>query len=513
MYSASVAYMKAVKGRSRSLAWHGKITLTDGIVYTFTTANIVQGTGTLTRSCSSQSSIDLGGVYASEFQVSLRLNIDQYKLSNARIDLFSRLNYMDSVETWGSAEEFSWLDMTSVKWGDHPKVLYADIPMGVFYVSEALRAVNSIKITAYDNMLNFDKSLPNMDTTFRTPFEWLRWVCNACEVEFDFTNNDIRALPNGNRNLTFADVNNDVSTYRDILLHLAICLGSVALIDRTGKLVLLQYSMNVVDTVGSSFRYSSDFSDYQTYYTGMYASYRAKAIQEYYKNVGTLKDTGLALDIGYNAFLQISSDSNRHAAVQAIIDCLADITYTPFNVTAPFNPAYDLMDTLAFTGNQTSEKDIAPITSITYKVNDCMTIQCVGENPKLSTAQSKESKVIAGLNDGTSLSGTSYASSDFWIMLDTFPIDEVEIKENTLTTALSINCTVDNTRIQILWTGCYTLDENAIVRIDVHVDDVSIYKVEDAQMAGVHTITVSTGHEISTKGEHIVKVYVEEVNP
>lgn len=510
MYPVSNAYKQAIKGRSRSVEWYGTITLTDGTVHNFTNANVVQNTGTLSRSCSSQSSVDLGGVFAAELQMSLRLNIDRYKLSNAVIRLFSRLNYPDTVSTWGDALPYSWQDMSSCKWGDETKVLYCDIPMGVFVVSEALRAVNSTKITAYDYMLNFDKSLPAMDTTARTPFEWLRWICSACEVELGMTNNFLKTLPNGSRGLTYADVNNEVSTYRDLLSALATSLGSVATIDRTGTLIFLQYGMTVADEVAASFRYASDFSDYQSYYTGMYASYRAKAIQEYFRNVGTLDDTGLVMDIGYNVFLQIASDSNRKAAVQAIIDSLEDIKYTPFNVTMPFNPAYDLMDILEFTGNQTSDEDIAPITAITYKINDRMTIQCVGENPKLLAAQSKESKAIEGLNDGSSLSGTSYVSSDFWIMLDTFPIEAVEITENTLTTELTITCTVDNTRTQISWTGSYTIDEDALITVDVHVDDTSIYCVADLQKAGTHTLSVSTGYEIDTKGDHTVKIYIKE---
>ena len=511
MYAVSKAYIKAIKGRSRSVEWYGHITLKDGTNCDFDNSNIVQGTGTLSKLCSSQSSVDLGGVYASELQISLRLNIDRYKLSEAVIQLFVRLNYMDSITTWKDASNFSWGDLKSCKWGDKNKKLFYDVPMGLFTVSEALRAVNSIKITAYDNMLEFDKNLPTMDTKARTPFEWLRWICDACDVPLAMTNSMVRVLPNGSRNLTFADVNDEVSTYRDLLSELATVLASVAMIDRTGSLVLGQYTMNPVDEIQSAFRYSSDFSDYQSYYTGLYASYRAKAMQEYFRNVGSLDDNGLVMDIGYNAFLQIANDSNRNTAAQAIIDSQLKNKYTPFNVTMPLHPAYDLMDILAFSGNQAATDDIAPITSITYKVNDKMTVQCVGENPKLLTAQSKESKAIAGLNDGSSLSGTSYVSSDFWIMIDSFPNETTEITEEAVTTEIKVNTTVDNTRTQIMWTGCYQIDEDAEIVVSVYVDEVKIYCVTDTQSAGTHTFSVSTGHEIKTKGEHTVQISVKEV--
>lgn len=511
MYPVSTAFQKAVKGRSRSMEWYGDITLTDGTTLPFNTSNIVQNTGSLSRSCSSQASIDLGGVYASELQLTLRLDIDRYKLSDARICLYSRLNYQQPVQTWGDAVEYSWSDIICCKWGDEPKNLFFDVPMGEFTVSEALRAVNSVKITAYDNMLKFDKTLPKMDTSSRSPFEWLRWICKACGVALGMTPAFVKSLTNGSRTLTYADVNNEVSTYRDLLSELAVALSSVATSNRKGELVFSQYTMSPADTIDASFRYSSDFSDYQSYYTGLYASYRAKAVQEYFKNVGALDDTGLVFDIGYNVFLQIASDSNRTAAIQAIINSHTKNKYTPFNITMPFNPAYDLMDVLSFTGNQAAMEDIAPITSITYKVNDKMTLQCVGENPKLLTAQSKETKAIIGLNDGTSLSGTSYVSSDFWIIIDSYPGDVVEITENTLTTQVKLTTTVDNTRTQILWTGAYRIGEDAVVSVDIHVNDVSIYQVSDSQTAGEHVLTVSTGYEISRKGEHTVKIYVKEV--
>lgn len=106
MYAVSKAYTKAIKGRNRNVEWYGHITSKDGSSYDFNNSDIVESTGTLSKSCSSQSSIDLGGVYASELQISLRLDADRYKLSEAEIQLFVRLNYMDSVKTWGGCIGF-----------------------------------------------------------------------------------------------------------------------------------------------------------------------------------------------------------------------------------------------------------------------------------------------------------------------------------------------------------------------------------------------------------------------
>lgn len=392
MYGASSTFKNAIKGRSREITWRGTITLTDGTPYPLTTANIVQGTGTISRSCSSDSSINLGGVYASELQIQLKLDINRYLLPDATITLVSGLVYEENQTT-------------------------EEVPIGTFTISEALRAVGSIKVTAYDNMLKFEKTLPSMDAMPRTPYTWLRWICTNCGVALGMGESAITSLPNGTRSLAYTDTGN-VSTYRDLLSELSIVLGTVATINRTGALVLLQYGTSPVDEIGTSFRYSSDFSDYQSYYTGMYATYNDSGKAEYFKATGISVDDGLVLNIGANPFLQIVNDSTRKAAAQAVIDSVAGRRYTPFNVIIPFNPLYDLMDVIKFTGGQSSSGDIAPITSISYKINGQMTIQCGGENPELIDTQSQESKAISNLSSQLSyqsslLSSTEQRSYDY----------------------------------------------------------------------------------------------------
>lgn len=495
MFAVSNAYQKAIKGRTREIQWYGTITLTDGSKpIPFGNKDIVEGTGTISNVCSSQPSIDLGGVYASELQISLRLNIDRYRLQDARIDIFSKVIYQQSIHTWGEAKDFTWRELGTSKWGDSERKLYTEIPMGVYTVSEALRAVNSIRITAYDDMLKFDKALPVMDTVARTPFEWLKWICGACGVTLGETSVRVAALPNGTRSLIFTDVNEQLSTYRDLLSHLAVVLASNAMIDRYGKLILKQYSMTPVDKIGTSFRYSSDFSDYQSYYTGLFASYKAKSLQEYFQN--TSKDDGLTYDIGYNAFLQISTDNSRKKACQSIIDSLAKNKYVPFNVTMPFNPVYDLMDIVEFEGNQASSDDIAPLTSITFKINDKMTIQCFGENPKLTTAQSRESKAIDGFNDSMSSGGWYADSCDFWLV-DGYLKEGVEVSSAAQTVCSTIFKTLtDKGRGVINFTMTYNMREAGNVKITVYLDNEVWFELMEYKPAGSAISTVTTPFEV-----------------
>lgn len=61
------------------------------------------------------------------------------------------------------------------------------------------------------------------------------------------------------------------------------------------------------------------------------------------------------------------------------------------------NPTFDPMDVLRFSGGHADETQVSCITSITYKINSKHSLKCVGKNPKLAAAKSKNNKNITGL--------------------------------------------------------------------------------------------------------------------
>ena len=508
MYQISPAFQAVLgsrTGRNRTIVWWGKLALENGTVYELAADKIMQGTGQLSSSCDLPG---VGGAYSTELQSQIVVPVEPRMLKNATVDLFVRLTSFGTVSTWADAERYSWGDLENVQWDGTSGTIYTDIPMGVFNITDAKRAINSIKIEAYDNMLKFDTDLPRMDTQARTPFDWLRWLCSACGVELGMTKNQVRAFPNGSRNFTYADVNAQVKTCRDLLSQLSAALCSIAIIDRYGKLILTRYGTEAVATITPDDRFSSEYADSQNYYTGIWAQYKAKAVQEYYKNCGTLDDDGLIVDMGSNVFLQISNDSNRAASVQAIIDAFKDVTFTSYEASLPFNPAFDLLDVLAFTGGHAPANSHGPITSLVRQIGGAMTVQCATPEPQSNPT--RETVQVDGLSGSGALTGTVYASTDFWIMVNAFPEAETIIGDDALTTMLTVNCTADKTCAQIAWTGAYTLDEAATVTVKILVDDEEIYTVSDDQTAGNHVLNVTTGHYINTQGEHIVKVIMRE---
>ena len=60
-------------------------------------------------------------------------------------------------------------------------------------------------------------------------------------------------------------------------------------------------------------------------------------------------------------------------------------------------PALDLGDVLTFSGGQADAQQITCVTSFTVKIGGRQSLKCVGKNPRLSQAKSKNDKNISGL--------------------------------------------------------------------------------------------------------------------
>ena len=473
MYEVSERYSRAIRSHSRKFDWYGTITTAAGRTYHFTVKDIVKGSGTLTRSCSGSTSLEIGSVYAAELTISLFLNIDRYSLYDGVIDLFFAYRHE----------------------GAEPE----EIPMGRFVISEATRTMTVLQLKAYDHMLKFDKNMANSGNT-RTPYGWLKYACDACGVPLGVTEQQVAAMPNGTRNLSWTIIDED-KTYRDMIAQVAAVLCGVCQIDRLGKLVVIPFSNTPVADIPASWRYSSRIADYITKYTGLYATYRAGGLTEYFH---VEPDDGLICNLGTNPLLQIASTTERHQILQAIINRLASTTYTPFEAEIPGDPALDPMDVLSLSGGQ-ARGETACITEIVVRINGKSSIKCVGENPRLNQAKSRYTKDIEGLlaqNDG--IEGTS----TFWMSDAYSPSDMAVTETEMVVTATQFEIQTDKSRGEVIWTGTYTLDEPSVVTANVYLDDRLIYSCRDWRMSGNVTMSVSTPFEIrrGDEGIHEVKI-------
>lgn len=366
MYPVSDKFMEAVQKNTRTFYWTGSITTKTNQTYTFGNEDIVKGSGYITRQCCGNTEIELGTVYAAEMGISLYLDVDRYTLDEAEIRLSFHLVYEDGTEE--------------------------EVPMGVFYIAEANRCIKTLELKAYDGMLNLDKNF-SKGLSSAYPYDFLSLLSKNCHVELAQTKEEIEKLPNGTELLGIYQ-DNDIESWRDFLYYLAQTLGCFAVIDRFGRLNLATYGNTAVMAVDIRHRFSSSFSDFVTRYTAVSSTNKKTETAEYYAKD---PDDGLTMNLGVNPLLQFGLEETRKRIINTILDVITTVEYVPFDSDTIGNPALDLGDVLHFTGGHADETKKSAITSIYTKINGKQTVKCVGKNPRLAAAKSKNDKNITGL--------------------------------------------------------------------------------------------------------------------
>jgi len=200
-------------------------------------------------------------------------------------------------------------------------------------------------------------------------------------------------MPNGGVTLSVY-TENDIETCRDMLFYVAQVLGGFFIINREGKLELRKYGKDPVMKVEQRHRFSSSFSDFITRYTAVSSTNKQTQIAEYYAQD---PDNGLTMNLGVNPLLQFGLEETREMLCRNILADLSVIRYVPFDSDTIGNPALDPGDVLTFAGGQADEEQITCITSIRQKIGGKQSLKCVGKNPRLAQAKSRNDKNISGL--------------------------------------------------------------------------------------------------------------------
>ena len=366
MYPVSEAFLRAVQENTRRYYWTGRITTKGGVVYPFGYEDIVKGSGYISAQCCGSAEIELGTVYAAEMGVTLFSQVDRYTLDGAKVELFYHLR----VEGGG----------------------FEEVPMGIFEVSEANRTAHCLELKAYDYMLRFEKSFNGFESVGNA-WDFLELCCKACGVEMENTQGEIEGMPNG-RELLSIYPENDIGTYRDVLFFVGQVLGGFFCINRRGRLELRKYGAEPVLEVQGRHRFSSSFSDFITRYTAVSSTNLRTQTAEYY---GLEVDDGLTMNLGVNPLLQFGLEETRRQLCGNILADLAAVNYVPFDSSTIGNPALDLGDVLTFTGGQADGEQMTCITSFQCRIGGRQSLKCVGKNPRLAQAKSKNDKNISGL--------------------------------------------------------------------------------------------------------------------
>ena len=365
MYPVSEAFLRAVQENTRRYYWTGKITTKAGVVHEFSEKDIVKESGYISSQCCGSTEMELGTVYAAEMGITLLSEIDRYTLEDALVELFYHLLVGEAYET---------------------------VPMGIYEISEANRTIRCLEIKAYDYMLRFEKVFNTTDT-IGNAYEIIMLCCKACKVEFAHTQAEIESMPNGSEILSIYS-ENDIETYRDVLFYIGQVLGGFFCISREGKLELRKFGSEPVMDISNKQRFSSSFSDFITRYTAVSSTNLRTQTAEYY---ALETDDGLTMNLGVNPFLQFGVDETRKELCEQILADISVIKYVPFDSETIGNPALDLGDVLRFSGGHADEKQITCITYSQCRIGGKHALRCVGKNPRLAHAKSKNDKNISGL--------------------------------------------------------------------------------------------------------------------
>ena len=350
MYGVSADYINAIK----QPAIRSRVTGTIAGV-PFGDDNILEGSFSITNQNSGNENVQIGTVFIGELSITLRgLDLNRYTLNNMEIVPYFELLLEDGV-TWES------------------------VPLGRFYVGEANHTAAGIVIKAYDVMSKFDKLCTGAAVT-GTPYQLAKLACDACFVTLATDQATFSGFANGSEVLDLWQDGTDIETWRDFLSWVAQACGCYATSNRFGQIEFRPYTQDVVDVVDPTGRFKgASYSDYETRYTGIYVTNIEDSTMDYY------------------GLLQYGTNEAKETIRRAILNKLALICYVPFSVTLAENPAYDLGDVLSFPGGLGDGDKLFCVNKYTWNYHKGITLEGVGENPALASAQSKTDKNIAGL--------------------------------------------------------------------------------------------------------------------
>lgn len=437
-FETSELYKEAIDSLSRTTYISGSLVTQSGREIQITNETIDQGSLYITNQCVSSDSFSYGSVFAAEMGITLKTEIDRYSLFGAKIELsFNILLSNNEYET---------------------------LPLGVFYVNEPNRVGQNISIKAYDKMVDLEDELET--STTGTPYELLSLIGEKFEIDLAQSQNEIDELTNGTQLLSA--MQDRISSYRELLSYIACVTCSFAIIDRAGKLKLVPYQTEVSKQVAINLRSSSSFSDFETYYSGITASFIEEGVFNKYASLSE-DESGLLYEMGEIPAVQGLAESNQQI-LDNIFDTLSQVRYTPCDITFTGDPSIELGDMIKCVDRKGNVM-LSLVTFYKWSYRGRHQIKSAGSNPKLSSVKEKKSSDLSGLQaqiESKTVAVYSFANASEYTVKGGMPDDVYSMKE-VITMSFSPN--VDTTAV-FLATVTFDLDVDGLVEFRMYIDSV-----------------------------------------
>lgn len=338
-------------------------------------------------------------------------------------------NLLDRGDYLGKEIDIS--DGLLINNSDPENPVYEDIPVGVFYIGEAVwTAADMINVTAYDCLSKLDTPI-SLDQTTGSVYSFCSYIALQTGTTFGMTEQECLLLPNGGEIISPYEENN-METWRDLLSAIATFIGGFAYADRDGSWKLKTFSSDPVLTIPRDRRIrGSKFSDFVSAFdTISFVDIQSETLRVYGDRLK------LTMNLGMNPFLQYGTVGAISRRAENILNAVKNINYTPYDVSGlPGFIALDLADVISFTDDYSESTSLGAVMNLLWTYNKTVRIQCFGENPNLRNAQSKNDKDISGLINNSTKNEISYFNFANIGELTIGPEEEVSIAELRFTSS------------------------------------------------------------------------------
>ena len=474
MYAVSEEFKNAIKSPNRKSTIYGTLTTKNGVEYPLNDSNIIKDSLYITNQIVNSGKLCFGAVYAGECGLVINSTIDRYSLFGARI----KLGFSLSLD--GDTEEY--------------------LPLGVFTVDTPERIGSKIKLTAIDDMGNFDVTID--EEVNGAWYDVLKYIADKCGVELAQTQEELEAL-HVNTTLPIYSIQQDkMDTYRDALSFLCMVVCANAVIDNTGKLKIVQYATSACDSNDRNTRLNNcKFSDYTTRYAGVKARFLANENYAPYESINPDID-GIVLDFGDIPIVGGTVDA-KHEIIDAMMETIIQIEYVPATLYISSNPAYELGDMIECKDvNNTSDIVNVYVMAYKYDYRKKETINCYGENPLMQNIKGKTDKQISSIEN--------QVSAKEMVIVNATNIKEITVGQD-LKDVVTLNFSVNtDCRPICLFTIPFSIDTDGYVEFSLYNGFVALENAtyKGYYEAGEHFATFMYLDDVSKNDRRSLRVMV-----
>lgn len=309
MYPVSEAYKKAIKQKIRTVRITGGIILKDGTKIELTDEDTLDKPY-IKEQCVSGGDIDIGSVFATEFGIYLKTEIENpYSLEGARI-----------IPQFGIKVDNS---------------LWSSVPLGYFYITDIKRRAKGVSLTALDGMIMLDADLTGVSTS-GLPQLIVSSICARCGVTLATTTEEFNRFANSAVTFTLPE-KSKVETCRDLLMWVCQATATFARFNREGQLELISVTgRSSVRNISINERYKTEISDNYVKITQVDTEKGESKYSE-----GT---EGMTMSLEQNPLFEDKTDAEINFLLSSILSKVTLAEYTPCNSDFIGDPALQAGD-------------------------------------------------------------------------------------------------------------------------------------------------------------------------